>query len=108
MRQFYTHLVEIESIMVELEKMALSADEKLHLAHLVDSSLHNTILDVILSQLHEEDKKRFIKHLNEGSHDKIWQFLNDRVDNIEEEIKKAAEDLKKQLHEDLKKAKNLR
>lgn len=107
MRQFYTHLVEIQSIIVELDKMDLSSDEKLHLAHLVDSSLHHTILDAILSELPEEDKKIFIRHLHEDNYDRIWQFLNDRVDNIEEKIKKAAEDLKYEIHEDLKKAKRL-
>jgi len=108
MKQWYAHLVEIESIIVELDKMDLSKEEKLHLAYLVDSSLHHTILDAILSQLRQEDKKIFLQHLHHGDHDKIWQFLNARIDNIEEKIKKAAGDLKKQLHEDLKKAKKIR
>lgn len=107
MKQFYTHLIEIQSIMVELGKMDLSKDEKLHLAHLVDSSLQHTILDAILSELSKEDKKIFLQHVHHGDHDRIWQFLNDRVDNIEEKIKKAAKDLKQQLHEDLKKAEKL-
>lgn len=104
MKQWYTHLVEIETIIVELDKMDLSKEDKLHLAHLVDSSLHHTILDAVLSQLKEEDKRIFITHLNEGSHDKIWQFLNEKVDGVEDKIKKAAEDLKKELHKDIQKA----
>lgn len=106
MKPFYTHLIEIESITVELDKMDLTKEEKLHLAHLVDSTLHHTVLDAILSQLKDEDKRRFVNHLNEGSHDKIWQFLNERVDGVEDKIKKAAEDLKEQLHKDLKEAKD--
>lgn len=105
MKQFYAHLVEVESIIVELDKMDLSTEEKLQLAYLIDSSLHHTVLDAILSELSEEDKKILLKFIHQDDHDKIWQFLNEKVDNIENKIKKAAEDLKKQLHEDIKKAK---
>lgn len=105
MKYFYSHLIEIDSIILELDKMGLSDEQKLHLAQLVDSSLHHTILDAVLSELSESDKRVFIKHLNEGESGKIWKFLNDKVDGVEIKIKKAAEDLKKQLHRDLRKAK---
>ncbi len=108
MKQWYTHLVEIESIIVEMDKMDLSAEEKLHLAHLVDSSLHHTILDAVFSELSEQDKKIFITHLKGNNHDKIWQFLNDKIENIETKIKKAAEGLKNELDEDLKEGKKLK
>lgn len=101
MKTFYSHLIEVESIVLELDKLDLSDEEKIHLASLVDSSLHHTILDAILSELSEEDKKTFLQHVHEDNHDKIWKFLNERVDNIEDKIKKAAEDLKDQLHKDL-------
>lgn len=108
MKQWYTQLIEIESLNLELDKMELSQDEKLHLSRLIDSSLYHTILDAILSELSEEDKKTFISHLKEDDHDKIWKFLNEKIDNIEIKIKKAASDLKKELESDLKKAKKLR
>ena len=104
---FYSHLIEIESVIIELDKMDLDAEQKIHLAKLLDSSLHHTILDAIFSQLSQEDKKVFASHLEEGQHEKIWKFLNEKVDNVEEKIKKAAKDLKEQLHKDLKEAKKL-
>lgn len=104
MKQFYSHLIEMQSLIVELDKLDLSEDQRHHLAHLVDSSLHHTVLDAILSELSEADKRVFLQHLNEDEHEKIWKFLNEKVDNIEEKIKKAADDLKKELHDDLKKA----
>lgn len=104
MRLWYSHLIEIESIIIELDKMELSKMEKLHLAHLVDSSLHQAILDAVLSKLQEQDKRKFMMHLKIGDHSKIWQFLNSKVDNIEEQIKKAAADLKSKLHKDIKEA----
>ena len=106
MKQFYSHLIEIESIVIELDKMDLSDAQKLHLTSLIDSSLHHTVLDAVLSELSETDKKVFLSRLKEGSHSKIWQFLNEKVNNIEDKIKKAADDLTKELHEDLRKVKN--
>lgn len=108
MKHFYSHLIEIDSIIVRLDEMGLSKEEKLHLAHLVDSSLHHTILDAVLSQLKDEDKRVFIAHLNDGNHDKIWKFLNEKISEVEMKIKKAAESLKSQLEKDLKEAEKLK
>ena len=106
MKHFYSHLIEIESIVVELNKMDLTKEQKIHLSALIDSSLHHTILDAVLFELSPQDKKVFLKTLEENDHSKIWKFLNDRVDKIEEKIKRAAEDLKQELHKDLKEAQN--
>lgn len=108
MNHFYSQLIEIQSIIVELDKMDLSKEEKLHLAHLVDSSLQHTILDAILSELKDQDKRAFMMHLNENKHDKIWKFLNEKIENVEEKIKKAATGLKIELHKDLKDANKLK
>lgn len=105
-QQFYTHLIEIESIIIELDKLDLSQEQKIHLTGLIDSSLHHTILDAVLSELTPSDKRVFLNHLKECDHSKIWKFLNEKVDNIEERIKKAAGDLKNELHRDLKEAKD--
>jgi hypothetical protein len=104
MKKFYSHLIEVESLIIELDKLDLTEEQKIHLAGLVDSSLHHTVLDAVLSELSPEDKRAFLHHLNEENHNKIWQFLNSKVDNIEEKIKKAAEDLKTELKKDLKEA----
>lgn len=105
MKQFYSHLVEIESVVVELDKLELSFGQKVHLSSLVDSSLHHTILDLVLSELSPQDKKVFINYLRENNHDKTWQFLNDKVEGAEEKIKKVIQDLKTELHHDLKEVK---
>lgn len=105
MKYFFNHLIEIESIIVELDKLDLSKSQKEHLSALIDSSLHHTILDAILSQLSEQQKRVFINHLSEGNHDKIWQFLNDKIDKVEDKIKQAADQLKEQLRKDLKELK---
>lgn len=105
MKLFYSHLIEVDSIILELDQMDFSNEERLHLANLIDSSIHHSVLDAILSELSQSDKRVFMQHLNEGDHDKIWKFLNNKVDGVEEKIKKAADDLKIELHKDLKEAK---
>lgn len=102
MKYFFSHLTEIESINIELDKLDLKKEQKLHLADLIDSSLYHTVLDAIFSELNSEEKKDFINHLREDDSERMWSFLNSKIDNIEDKIKKAAEDLKKELHSDLK------
>lgn len=108
MKQWYTHIIEIQSIIVELDKMDLSEKEKLHLAHLVDSSLHHTILNAVFSELKDEDKRAFMLYLKDDDHDKIWEFLNEKALGVEDKIKKAADELKDKLHKDLKEARGKR
>lgn len=108
MKKFYQNLIEVESLTLELDKLDLDEEQKIHLASLIDSSLHHTILDAILSELSDTDKRAFIHILNEDDHDKIWKFLNKRVDNIEEKIKKVVEELKEELHKDMKQARRIK
>lgn len=103
-QHFYSKIIEVESLIIELDKLDLSTDEKIHLASLIDSTLHQTILDAVLSELSDKDKEVFLSHLEADDHDKIWQHLNEKVESIEEKIKKAAESLKQDLHKDIKKA----
>lgn len=105
MKKFYTHLIEIESLTVELDELDLSEKQRLHLAQLIDTSIHHTILDAIFSELSDQDKIELFKHLISGDNDRIWQLLNSKVDNVEEKIKNVADELKIQLREDIKQAK---
>ncbi|OGH11961.1 MAG: hypothetical protein A2857_05940 [Candidatus Levybacteria bacterium RIFCSPHIGHO2_01_FULL_36_15] len=101
-KYFYSHIIEIDSIILELNKLDLSESEKTHLITLIDSSIHHVVLDAILSELSPEDKKIFLEHLSSDEHDKIWQLLNGKIENIENKIKKAAEALKEELRKDIK------
>lgn len=104
-KHFYSHIIETSLVSLELGDMNLTNKERIHLISLVDSQLHQTVIETILSELKEEDKKIFLHHLLFDNHDKIWELLNRRVENIEEKIKKAAEDLKKELHKEIKETK---
>lgn len=101
-KYFYTHIIDTSTLSLELGNMDLNPKERLHLISLIDSNIHHAVLDLVLSELAPSDKKTFLHHLASEDHDKVWKFLNEKVENIEEKIKKTAEDLKKELHRDIK------
>lgn len=105
MKYFYTHLVEIESLVVELDDLGLSAKEKKELAALVDSMIHSSIMEMIFLELNEHDKEKFIEYLKNDEKDEIWEFLNKRIDKIKDKIKTVADELKEDLKKDIKQSK---
>jgi hypothetical protein len=105
-KHFYTHLVETESLVVKLHEMGMTEEQKIQLITLVESSMHHAILDAILSELSEQDKKLFLKEMANDDHDSVWKFLNKKIDSIEDKIVQAADALKEELHEDIKEVKS--
>lgn len=103
-KHFYSHLIEIESVIIEMDKLDLTLEQKHHLAHLVDSSIHSKILDTVLSELKEEDKKYFLNYLKKEEHIKIWELLNEKADKIEDKIKTAIDTLKMEIKKDINRA----
>jgi len=105
-KKFYDHLVEVDTLHVHIEDLQIEDHEKDEIRKLVNDSLYHTILDAILSELSEEDKKVFLSHVVEDDHGKIWNLLNDKIENVEDKIKNAAESIKKELHEEIKSSKS--
>lgn len=100
-QHFYTHLVTTDSLILRLQELNLKEDEHAHLISLIESNMHHAILDAILSELTEEDKKLFLKELASDDHEAIWNFLKKRIERIEEKIEKTADELQKELHSDI-------
>lgn len=108
MAYFFYKIINIEFLLEELHTLKLEDKHKHHLAAILDSCFYHVILDEILTHLNEEDKKLFLKKVNEdpGSHG-LLEFLNSRVEGIEEKIKKAADELISRMYKDIKVAKKL-
>lgn len=105
MKKFYSHLIEIETLTIELDKIEMADHEKHELAQLIDSNIHNTVMDAIMSKIPDSEKKKFAEVANSQDHKKIWEFLKSKSESIEDDIKKAAIEIKKQLREDVEEAK---
>lgn len=102
---FYSKLVTTDSLVEALNELDLTDEQRAHLLGIVESSLHHAILDAILSELPDEDKQTFLQYVTEDDHKKIWEFLNRKIDKIENKIVETAEGLKKELHQDIKETK---
>lgn len=103
-QHFYSHLIEIDALHIELDLMDLTSDERHELMSLLEGSVHHLIMDTILSELSEAEKKEFLSHVASEKHDEIWKLLK-KVKDIEHKIRQAADDLKKQMQHDIKEAK---
>lgn len=103
--QFYTKLVNTDSILASLGDLNLSEDQRTHLLGIVESSIHHAILDAILSELSEKDKYIFFQYMEDEDNEKLWKFLNERIEKIEDKITQTAESLKKELHQDIRETK---
>lgn len=105
-KHFYSFIIETESLFLEIDSLEISTEEKQHLKSLAESHVHHSIIDTILSELVPNDKKLFLEHLNSKNHDRIWSFLHEKMEGAEEKIKDAVHTVKKELHKDLKEAKD--
>ncbi|MDD2822842.1 MAG: hypothetical protein PHQ59_02050 [Candidatus Daviesbacteria bacterium] len=106
MKYFYSHLVAIETITEKLDELDMTDSQRKHLAELIDSTIHQEVLDIIFSRLNETDKLLFIEQLkNDPSNPEIIKLLNEKAGDIESEIKEAVVKIKKELHEDVETAK---
>lgn len=104
-KYFYSSIVTVDSLHIALEGLEISQEEKEHLEKLIDSSLYHTILNAILGELSEEDKKLFLEQLLSENDEEILAFLQKRIDHIEEKIQNAANGLIEELHKDIKEVK---
>lgn len=105
-RHFYSNIVTLDTVIGELSLLEISPEEKKELEELAHDHLHQTILDAILSELSERDKKIFLANVEYETHERVWKHLNDKVDNIEDRIKTAAEKIKKELQQDIARVKS--
>lgn len=98
---FYSHLIKIDTIEVELDKIGVSKTEKKDLIFLIHSNIHHSVVDFVLSELDEDDKKEFLKRLNVNAHDKTWVHLREKITNIEKKVEKIGIDLIDEFYRDI-------
>ena len=104
-KHFYSNLISIEQMHVEFGSLDLSKEERGHLLTLVHENLHLKILDTVFSHLTTNEKETFLSHLEDDDHDKTWEFLKEKIEDIEEKIVASAEELLKEFQHDIAKVK---
>lgn len=105
-KHFYSHLIEIDSLYISLHLLDMKKEEREELIVIVESSIHHVVLDTVLSELSDNDKKIFLSHVGAEKHDSIWHLLQAKTKNIENKIFRSVEKLKKDLNKDITKTKS--
>lgn len=101
-KYFYSHLVNIDSLVSDLDQLDLTGVQKKELLEIAHVHMHQTIIDEILSQMSEDDKKTFLELLASGDDKKIWKHLNSKVEKIEDKISSCAKQVERELTKDVK------
>ncbi|MCA9371580.1 hypothetical protein KC726_01655 [Candidatus Woesebacteria bacterium] len=100
-KHFYTHLLQIDSIIIPLDTMELLPEEKNELLVLIETQVHHVVIDTVLSELSEEHKRIFLANLEEDNHETIWKHLKEQIEEVETKIQQAVHTLQQTLHQDM-------
>src|SRR3989344_7135188 len=102
-KHFYSHLIELEPILTTLDEIVISDKNKKELLSIVEITTHYLVTDVVLSELPEADKKKFLHFLARNEHSKIWNLISKKIDNIEDKIRIAIRDVHLSMIDDARK-----
>ncbi len=105
-KHFYAHLTETTDIVLELGELDLTPEERIHLLSLIEANIHSAVINTVLSNLDEENKKVFLNNLASDNHSKTWEHLKVNTQGLEEKIKETVKLIKGELLKDIKDAKN--
>jgi predicted transcriptional regulator len=103
-KHFYSHLIEIHEIYFSISELELADEERGHLVSLAEANIHATVINTVLPELSEGDKKVFLKNLVADNHEETWKHLADKVKDIEVKLSKSLQELKKELLTDIEEA----
>lgn len=104
---FFDHLILLEEVAGELDAYELDVQEKEELVGLIDQTLHHHTLNVIFNFLPNEKHPEFVEKFRQNPHDQaLLEYLKQEIKiDIESEIKKQAQRVKKEILQEISKAK---
>lgn len=104
---FYDHLILIEEIEFTLFTHQLTREECEEIVELIDKTMHTEIMQTILKHLPHHHHEEFLTRFHAIPHDKsLITYLNTRTAvNIEKEILKTANNVKKRVLKEIATAK---
>ena len=101
---FYDHLIIIEEVIAVLDEHTIPIGKRAEFLKLIDQTLHNEILDVILSYVPKDKHETFLTRFHQAPHDpSLMSLLKEHTEvDIEKAILKRASTTKKKLLESIK------
>lgn len=105
-KHFYTHLIEIDTIEARLRELPIEDHERHELILIVHETIHHVVIDTVMSELSEDDKRILLNHIHAEDHPSIWTLLKEKIENVEDKIKAAVTRHTSDLHRDIDEADN--
>ena len=97
-RIFYDHLIILNSLELKITDLGLGPEEKEALNQLVEETVHFRLMTRILDSLPREHHEEFLDFFHQAPHEeRLLKYLQEKIENIEDIIKKEIEDLEKSL-----------
>jgi hypothetical protein len=98
---FYDHLIILESLELKINGLGLEPEEREELGQLVEETVHFRLMTRILDSLPQEYHQEFLELFHQAPHEEsLLKYLQEKVEDIEEIIKKEIKDLEKSLLEE--------
>ena len=103
----FNHLILIEEIITEIDMHDLSREERDELVDIVQKTLHHHTLTTVLDHLPKDKHQQFLtKYKHDPDNIKLLAWLKSEIKiDIEQEIKVQAAKIKKEILDEIKKAK---
>lgn len=93
---FFDHLLVLEEVEVFINRKPISKEEKEELWKLIDGVIQTRVMDVVLTKLPRKHHEEFLEKFSSFPHDeRLLEYLKEKVEDIEEEIKKEVKLLEK-------------
>lgn len=103
---FYSDLIKIEEVFIELDNYELSVEERNEFITIIDETFHFRTFDIIMSRLPREHHEYFLTMMDKNPVDPgILTFLKNAVADIDKIIQDEAEKTKKEIIKEIKKSK---
>lgn len=103
---FFDHLIVLERVEIHINKNVTSKEEKEELWNLIDGIVQTRVMDIILTRLPKEHHDEFLEKFSNFPHDeRLFDYLKEKVEDIEEEIKKEVKVLESEFTENHSKKK---
>jgi len=100
------HFVTNPKILVTIEALSLSPEEKDKLTEIATLVYHQKLLNKFLDHLAEEDKRTFVEKVLADPKEDSLNFLHEKIENIERVVEEAIFEIEEKLLEEIESLKN--
>ena len=106
MKYLFEEIIQIKTVHLKLNELNLADEEKEELLEIMKSTIHHKVIDLILSELTDEEKEIFLSQVipspgEESSEafpkDVSLNVLRDRINNLEEKVKEKVKEAEEEL-----------